>query len=140
MAAITGLAAKENVVGTFGVLLGLGDAAQDDPSLLNKIAALFTGVSAMSFVIFNLLCAPCFAAIGAIRQEMGTWKWTFIAVGYQTLLAYATALVIYQFGSLFFAGTSFGAGTVFAILVLLLAGWMLVRRNPSREIPARARG
>ncbi|MDR1748336.1 MAG: ferrous iron transport protein B [Spirochaetaceae bacterium] len=138
MATITGLVAKENVVGTFGVLLGLGEAAKDDPSLLSNIAALFTGVTAMSFMVFNLLCAPCFAAIGAIRHEMGTWKWTFIAVGYQTLLAYAAALVVYQFGSLFFAGASFGVGTVFAILVLLIAGWLLIRRDPAKKQPARA--
>ncbi|MDR2897863.1 MAG: ferrous iron transport protein B [Spirochaetaceae bacterium] len=129
VAVITGLIAKENVVGTFGVLLGAGD----DASLLGNIGVLFSGISGMSFMVFNLLCAPCVAAIAAIRREMGTWKWTFIAVGYQTLLAYGTALAVYQFGSLFFAGASFGVGTVFAVLTVLFAIWLVVRKKDFRR-------
>lgn len=113
---ISGLVAKENVVGTFGVLLGLKESAQDDPTLLAGIAGMFTIVSAYAFMVFNLLCAPCFAAIGAIKREMGGWKWTFIAIGYQTTLAYVVSFMIYQFGSALFLGTGFNVGTVIAIL------------------------
>ncbi|MBW7572258.1 ferrous iron transport protein B [Caproiciproducens faecalis] len=117
---VSGLVAKENLVGTFGVLYGLADAAEDDPAMIGEFAALFTTVSAMSFMVFNLLCAPCFAAIGAIKREMGGWKWTLIALGYQTGLAYVVAFMIYQIGSVLVLGQAFGVGT--AIAILLLAG------------------
>ncbi|WP_312693156.1 ferrous iron transport protein B [Caproiciproducens sp.] len=117
---VSGLVAKENLVGTFGVLYGLADAAEDNPAMIGEFAALFTTVSAMSFMVFNLLCAPCFAAIGAIKREMGGWKWTLIALGYQTGLAYVMAFMINQIGSVLVLGQRFSIGT--AIAVLLFAG------------------
>lgn len=133
VATVTGLVAKENVVGTFGVLFGIAEAAEDDPALLVKVATMFTAVSAYAFMAFNLLCAPCFAAIGAIKREMGGWKWTLIAVGYQTLLAYAVALIIYQIGGLISGTVSFGAGTVVAFLVLAGMLWLLLHPNKSEK-------
>lgn len=127
VATITGLVAKENVVATFGVLFGLGEVAEDDPALLNSISAMLTSVSAMSFMVFNLICAPCFAAIGAIKREMGGWKWTLIAVGYQTVLAYALAFIINQLGSVIFLGESFGIGAAFAVIVVAAIVWLLLR-------------
>ncbi|MDR1131474.1 MAG: ferrous iron transport protein B [Oscillospiraceae bacterium] len=128
VAAITGLVAKENVVGTFGVLYGFAEVAEDGAEIWGSLAASFTTLAAYSFLVFNLLCAPCFAAIGAIKREMNNTKWTWFAIGYQTALAYATSLCIYQFGNLF-AGGAFGIGTVAAILVLAGFVWLLVRRN-----------
>ncbi len=127
VATVTGLVAKENVVGTFGVLFGIAEAAEDDPALLAQVASMFTVISAYAFMAFNLLCAPCFAAIGAIKREMGGWRWTLIAVGYQTVLAYAVALIIYQLGGLAAGVVSFGAGTIAALLVLGFMLWMLFR-------------
>lgn len=103
VATITGFLAKENVVATFGVLFGLGaELAETDPGLVSTMGQLFNSVSAYAFMAFTLLAAPCFAAIGAIKREMGSWKWTFIAIGYQTGLAYVVALIIYQVGRLIF--------------------------------------
>ena len=127
VATITGLVAKENVVGTLGVLFGIGEVAEDDPTLLNSVSAMLTSVSAMSFMVFNLICAPCFAAIGAIKREMGGWKWTLIAVGYQTLLAYALAFIINQLGSVIFLGESFGIGAALAVIVVAAIVWLLLR-------------
>ncbi len=127
VATITGLVAKENVVGTFGVLFGLGEVAEDDPTLLNSVSAMLTSVTAMSFMVFNLICAPCFAAIGAIKREMGGWKWTLIAVGYQTLLAYALAFIINQLGSVIFSGASFGVGAILAVVLVAVIVWLLLR-------------
>ncbi len=127
VATITGLVAKENVVGTLGVLFGIGEVAEDDPTLLNSVSAMLTSVSAMSFMVFNLICAPCFAAIGAIKREMGGWKWTLIAVGYQTLLAYALAFIINQLGSVIFLGESFGIGAALAVIVIAAIVWLLLR-------------
>lgn len=121
---INGLMAKEQLVSTYGVLLGLGEVAETDQSLTSQIAMLFNTVSAYSFVAFNILCAPCFAAMGAIKREMGNWKWTLIALGYQTLLAYLVAFVIYQIGSVMVLGTSFGIGASIAILVILFTVYM----------------
>lgn len=130
VATINGLVAKEQLVSTYGVLLGLGDAVTEgDAGLIAQISSMFTTVSAYSFVAFNMLCAPCFAAIGAIRREMGNMKWTLIAVGYQTLLAYLVALVIYQLGSLIFLGGSFGIGTIIAIIVILFTLYMMFRKS-----------
>ncbi len=136
VATVTGLVAKENVVGTFGVLFGIAEAAEDDPALLAQVATMFTVISAYAFMAFNLLCAPCFAAIGAIKREMGGWKWTLIAIGYQTVLAYAVALIIYQLGGLLAGVVTFGAGTVAALLVLAFMLWMLFR--PYKEKKSRA--
>ncbi|HBL06861.1 MAG TPA: ferrous iron transport protein B [Clostridium sp.] len=103
VATVTGFLAKENVVATFGVLFGLGaELTESDPNLVSTMGQLFNVVSAYSFMAFSLLAAPCFAAIGAIKREMGSWKWTFIAIGYQTGLAYVVSLIIYQVGRLIF--------------------------------------
>lgn len=103
VATVTGFLAKENVVATFGVLFGLGaELTESDPNLVSTMGQLFNIVSAYSFMAFTLLAAPCFAAIGAIKREMGSWKWTFIAIGYQTGLAYVVSLIIYQVGRLIF--------------------------------------
>ena len=120
VATVSGLVAKENVVGTLGVLFGLGEVSETDPGLLAQISLMFPhAMAAVSFLAFNLLCAPCFAAIGAIKREMASAKWTWFAIGYQTILAYAIALMINQLGGLILGAYSFGAGTVFAILVLI---------------------
>ncbi len=103
VATVTGFLAKENVVATFGVLFGLGaELTESDPNLVSTMGQLFNVVSAYPFMAFTLLAAPCFAAIGAIKREMGSWKWTFIAIGYQTGLAYVVSLIIYQVGRLIF--------------------------------------
>ena len=135
VATLSGLIAKENVVGTFGVLFGLGSGvAEDDPNLLMQIGAMFPyAAAAMSFLVFNLLCAPCFAAIGAIKREMASVKWTWFAIGYQTVLAYAAALMINQFGGLIFGGVHFGIGTIAAVLVLALLLFLLFRPNPQKR-------
>ncbi len=131
VATITGLVAKENVVGTLGVLYGFAEVGEDGAEIWGALAASFTVLSAYSFLVFNLLCAPCFAAMGAIKREMNNAKWTFFALGYQTLFAYAAALCIYQIGSLF-TGGGFGAGTVAAFVVLAVILYLLVR--PQRNI------
>ncbi len=128
VAAITGLIAKENVVGTFGVLFGFAEVAEDGTEIWGQLAASFTAVSAYSFLVFNLLCAPCFAAMGAIRREMNNAGWFWFAILYQCGFAYAMALLVYQFGALF-TGGGFGIGTAAALLVL--AGFMyLLLREP----------
>lgn len=117
VATVTGLLAKENVVGTFGVLLG---QSQDSQGLLTAIAALFPyGAAALSFLVFNMLCAPCFAAIGAIYKEMGNVRWTVLAVGYQTTLAYLVAFCINQLGGWLSGGLAFGVGAVIALCLIL---------------------
>lgn len=126
VAAITGLIAKENVVGTFGVLYGFAEVAEDGTEIWGTLAASFTMISAYSFLVFNLLCAPCFAAIGAIKREMNSAKWTWFAIGYQTIFAYLASLCIYRIGGLF-CGVSFGFWTVVAIIVLIVAIWLLFR-------------
>ena len=121
VASVTGLVAKENIVGTLGILYSSGTA-----SVYSNIAAAFTAISGFSFLVFNLLCAPCFAAMGAIKREMNSAKWTWFAIGYQCLFAYAVALVIYQLGSLFTGtGNVFGAIVAFALVALFI--YMLVR-------------
>ena len=134
VATVTGLIAKENVVSTFGVLFGLGtDLAEDDPGLQASIATHFTALSAYSFMIFNLLCAPCFAAMGAIKREMNSPKWTMAAIGYMCGFAYLVALIIYQLGGLVTGEVSFGIGTVAGVLALVFWGYLLVRRNKYEE-------
>ncbi|MDR1957428.1 MAG: ferrous iron transporter B [Treponema sp.] len=127
VATITGLVAKENVVGTMGVLYGFAEVAEDGAEIWDAFAANFTAVSAYAFLAFNLLCAPCFAAIGAIKREMNNPKWTWFALGFQTAYAYSVALIIYQLGSLFFGG-GFRIGTVFGFAVLALFIYLLVRK------------
>lgn len=131
VAAITGLVAKENVVGTFGILYGFAEVAEDGVEVWGTLQAQFTAVAAYSFLVFNLLCAPCFAAIGAIKREMNNAKWTWFAIGYETIFAYAIAFCVYQIGSLFAYGT-FGIGTVLAFLVVIAILYLLFR--PQREI------
>ena len=134
VATVTGLIAKENVVSTFGVLFGLGtDLAEDDPGLQASIATHFTALSAYSFMVFNLLCAPCFAAMGAIKREMNSPKWTLAAIGYMCGFAYLVSLIIYQLGGLVTGEVSFGIGTVAGVLALVFLGYLLVRRNKHEE-------
>ena len=128
VATFTGLIAKENVVGTFGVLYGFAEVAEDGAEIWSTLAADFTGLTAYSFMLFNLLCAPCFAAMGAIRREMNSAKWTWAAIGYMTVFAYAVSLIAYQLGSLFIGG-SFNIGTVAAFLVLAFMLWLMLRRS-----------
>lgn len=118
VASITGLVAKENVVGTFGVLFGIAEAAEDDPTLMQNVSGLFTVASAYAFMAFNMLNAPCFAAIGAIRREMGSWKWTWITLGFQTGTAYLVALVINQVGS-FIGGYGSIMGAVLSVAAVI---------------------
>lgn len=126
VAAVTGLVAKENVVGTFGVLYGFAEVAEDGAEVWGSLAGSFTAAAAYSFLVFNLLCAPCFAAMGAIKREMNNAKWFWFAIGYQTILAYAVSLVVYQIWHLF-EGGSFSIGTVAAFLVIALLGYLLFR-------------
>ncbi len=124
VASITGLVAKENIVGTMGILYGAAGNAYD------AIGAAFTSAQGMSFLVFNLLCAPCFAAIGAIKREMNSAKWTWFAIGYQCGFAYLAALVVNQLGSAF-AGAGNIFGVIVAIAVIAFALYMLIR--PSKE-------
>lgn len=138
VATVTGLVAKENVVSTFGVLFGLGEATEEDPMLLQSVAGMFTMVSAYSFMVFNMLCAPCFAAIGAIKREMGGWKWTGITLAYQTGLAYVMAFIINQLGSVIFLGKGFGMGAVLGCVCIIAILWLMFRSyNPNRNIPVK---
>ena len=121
VASITGLVAKENIVGTLGILYGGGDG-----TVYQNIAAAFTGITGYSFLVFNLLCAPCFAAIGAIKREMNSAKWTWFAIGYQCGFAYVIALMINQFGGLF-TGSVNVIGLIFAIAFLVLIVYMLFK-------------
>ena len=130
VAAITGLVAKENVVGTFGILYGFSEVAEDGTEIWGSLAGSMTAVAAYSFLIFNLLCAPCFAAMGAIKREMNNAKWFWFAIGYQTLLAYVVSLCVYQIGTLVTAGT-FGIGTIVAFL--LVAGFVYLLVRPYKE-------
>lgn len=137
VATITGFVAKENVVGTFGVLYGFAEVAEDGAELWVTLAAGFTTLSAYSFLVFNLLCAPCFAAIGAIKREMNSVKWTWFALGYQTALAYAVALCVYQLGSLLTGGV-FGLGTLAALLIAMAFLFLLFRPYKERGEALRA--
>ena len=130
VATVTGLIAKENVVSTFGVLFHIGEeVAEDDAGLLAAVATHYTAISAYSFMVFNLLCAPCFAAMGAIKREMNNGKWTLAAIGYMCGFAYLVALIIYQIGGLLLHEVSFGIGTIAAILALAFLVYMMVRKN-----------
>lgn len=130
VAAVTGLIAKENVVGTFGVLFGFAEVAEDGVEIWGSLAASMTAVAAYSFLVFNLLCAPCFAAMGAIKREMNNAKWFWFAVGYQTGLAYIISLCIYQIGSLFTGNVN-----IFGLIVaiLLVAGFIYLLFRPYKE-------
>lgn len=131
VATVTGLVAKENVVGTFGILFKVGsEVAETDATLWTAVAAHYTALSAFSFMVFNLLCAPCFAAMGAIKREMNNAKWFWFAVGYQTGFAYVISLIIYRLG-LLFTGGGFSVWTVIAIA--LLAGIIYLMVRPYKE-------
>lgn len=131
VAAVTGLIAKENVVATFGILFGVaGEVSEETPELLTAVGAGMSAIGAYSFMAFNLLCAPCFAAMGAIKREMNNVKWFWFAIGYQTVLAYLVSLCIYQIGSLISTG-AFGVGTVVAFLVVI--GFLYLLFRPYRE-------
>ena len=130
VAAVTGLIAKENVVGTFGILFGFAEVNADNGiEIWGQLAANMTALSAYSFLIFNLLCAPCFAAMGAIKREMNNAKWFWFAIGYQTILAYGVSLCVYQVGMLVTKGV-FGIGTVAAFV--LIAGFFYLLFRPNR--------
>ncbi len=129
VAAVTGLVAKENVVGTFGILYGFAEVAEDGAEIWGTLATSYTALAAYSFLVFNLLCAPCFAAIGAIRREMNSAKWTWFAIGYQCVFAYLVAFCIYQIGNLFMG--QFGIGSAIAIIFVIGFVYLLLRPNKS---------
>lgn len=129
VATITGLIAKENVVSTFGVLYGFAEVAEDGMEIWSSLALDFTMLSAYSFMLFNLLCAPCFAAMGAIKTEMNSGKWTWAAIGYMTVFAYVVALIVFQLGSWIGTG-AFTVATGVAILLLGALLYFLFRKNP----------
>ncbi len=130
VAAITGLIAKENVVGTFGILYGrFEEVAEDGTEIWSALQAAYTPLSAYTFMIFNLLCAPCFAAMGAIRREMNNTKWFWAAIGYQCFLAYTVSIIVYQIGSAI-GGNVHPVGLVVAIVILAAYVYMIVRKNP----------
>ena len=130
VASVSGLIAKENVVGTFGVLYHFGgELSENGDEIWAAVAQDYTALSAYAFMIFNLLCAPCFAAMGAIKREMNNGKWTAIAIGYMCALAYCAALVVYQIGGLITGEVHFGLFSVVAIVVLAAFIYLLVRPN-----------
>ena len=136
VAVVTGLIAKENVVATFGVLYGIAEVSEEGVEVWQSLQGAFTqhgvvlSIAAISFLVFNLLCAPCFAAIGAIKREMNSAKWTWFAIGYQTIFAYCISLLIYQFG-LLFTGNVNVVGIIFASVVLVAMCFLLFR--PERK-------
>ena len=132
---VTGLIAKENVVSTLAVLFGFaGEVSENGDEIWAQIPAYFTPLAAYSFMIFNLLCAPCFAAMGAIKREMNNGKWTAAAIGYMCLLAYCTSLVVYQIGGLITGEVAFNFFTIVAVAILAVAVWLLVRPNKYENV------
>lgn len=126
VAALTGLVAKENVVGTLGILYGFAEVSEEGEEIWGTLAGSYTTVAAYSFLVFNLLCAPCFAAVGAIRREMNNVKWTWFAIGWQCLLAYCVSLCVYQIGTFLTTGVT-GIGFPAALVILAVFVWLLVR-------------
>lgn len=126
VAAVTGLIAKENVVGTFGILFGFAEVAEDGAEIWGQLAGSMTAVAAYSFLVFNLLCAPCFAAMGAIKREMNNTKWFWFAIGYQCLLAYVVSLCVFQIGRLV-TGDGFGFFTIVAFVLIVAFIYLLFR-------------
>ena len=133
VATVTGLVAKEQVVSTFGVLYNYDDSEEElgenGEQIWSRVALDYTAASAFAFMVFNLLCAPCFAAIGAIKREMNNAKWTWAAIGYMTVWAYALALIFYQIGGLITSELTFGVGTVVGIALIVLLVYLLIRRG-----------
>ena len=128
MATITGLIAKENVVATFGILYNVAEEISENGDEIWALVAMdYTRLSAYSFMIFNLLCAPCFAAMGAIKREMNNPKWTLFAISYMCVFAYVVSLIVYQLGALFLGAGSV-LGTVVALALLALVIWQLFRK------------
>jgi ferrous iron transport protein B len=136
VATITGLVAKENVVGTMGVLYGFAEVGEEGEEMWTAFAAHFSALSGYTFLMFNLYCPPCFAAIGAIRREMNNAKWTLFAIAYQLAFGYTLALMVYQLGSLV-SGGGFGPGAAAALAVLGLYVWLLLRGPSKRPLPGR---
>lgn len=132
VATICGLVAKEVVVSTFGVVAGLGDVSGTDQTMIQYASTVFTSVSALSFMLFNQLCIPCFAAVGALREEMNSAKWTWFAILYQLLFAYAIALMVYQFGRVIVLKQAVTVWTIIAVIVLVFMLYMMFRR-PKRD-------
>ena len=139
VASINGLVAKENLVSTFGVLFGFAEVAEDGAEYWDRLRSSMSLAAGYSFLVFNLLCAPCFAAIGAIKREMNNTRWTLIAVGYQTVFAYAVSLCVYQFGTLL-TGGGFGIGTIAAVAVAAGFLWLLTRPDPQKKKAAKVTG
>ena len=133
VATVTGLVAKEEVVGTFGVLYNYDDGeeelGEEGEQIWDRVAADFSPIAAYAFMIFNLLCAPCFAAIGAIKREMNNAKWTWAAIGYMTGWAYVLALIVYNIGGLLLGQVSFGIGTIAGIVLLAGLLYLLFRKG-----------
>ena len=127
VAAVTGLVAKENVVGTFGILFHYGEVGEAGEEIWANLSANMTAIAAYSYLVFNLLCAPCFAAMGAIKREMNNAKWFWFAIGYQCGLAYLVSLCIFQIGGLFTGAATFGFWTIVAIVIIIGFIYMLVR-------------
>ena len=127
VAAVTGLVAKENVVGTFGILFHFGEVGETGEEIWGTLAANMSAIAAYSYLVFNLLCAPCFAAMGAIKREMNSAKWFWFAIGYQCGLAYLVSLCIFQIGGLFTGAATFGFWTIVAIAIIIVFIYMLVR-------------
>ena len=127
VAAVTGLVAKENVVGTFGILFHFGEVGETGEEIWGTLAANMSAIAAYSYLVFNLLCAPCFAAMGAIKREMNSAKWFWFAIGYQCGLAYLVGLCIFQIGGLFTGAATFGFWTIVAIAIIIGFIYMLVR-------------
>ena len=141
VATITGLIAKEEVVNTFGVLYqyaGAADLLEDSHDIWAAIGADFGAVTAYSFMIFNLLCAPCFAAMGAIKREMNNAKWTAAAIGYMCGFAYVVSLIVYQLGGLFTGEAVFGVGTIAAVILLAGILYLLFRKGYQGEAHSRS--
>ena len=137
VAAITGLIAKENVVATFGMQFGFAEVAEDGSEIWGNLAQVMTPIAAYGFLVFNLLCAPCFAAMGAIKREMNNAKWFWFAIGYQTLLAYVVSLCVYQIGTLITTG-SFGNGFLPGLIVVVILAAIVISlvRNTNKQLSA----
>ena len=133
VAAVTGLVAKENVVGTFGILFHYGEVGEAGEEIWGNLAANMTGIAAYSYLVFNLLCAPCFAAMGAIKREMNSAKWFWFAIGYQCGLAYLVSLCIFQIGGLFTGAATFGFWTIVAVAIIIGFIYMLFRPYKESE-------
>ena len=132
VAAVTGLIAKENVVATFGMLFGFAEVAEDGAEIWGNLAQVMTPIAAYGFLVFNLLCAPCFAAMGAIKREMNNAKWFWFAILFQNIFAYIVCLCVYQIGS-FVTGGAFGVGTAVGFLFLIAILFMLFRPDPYKN-------